>query len=144
MITHISLVTVYVTDQDEARDWYVDTLGFVVGTDATLGDGFRWVTVIQPDHPEVELTLMVPGPPLDPDLAAAVTNALAKGTMGGIGIATDDGHASYAALVAKGVHFVQPPADRPYGIEAVLRDSSGNWLVMVENKSYQGGDFSHG
>lgn len=115
-------------------------LGFVVGTNATLGDGFRWVTVIHPDHPELEITLMVPGPPLDPELATAVAHALDKGTMGGFGITTDDCHASYADLVAKGVHFVQPPADRPYGIEAVLRDSSGNWLVMVEHKPYQGDD----
>jgi len=35
-------------------------------------------------------------------------------------------------LTAKGVTFLQEPADRPYGIEAVMRDNSGNWLVLVE------------
>ena len=143
MITNISLVTVYVTDQDAARDFYVDTLGFVVGTDATLGDGFRWVTVHLPHRPETELTLMLPGPPLDPPVAEVIANALAKGTMGGFGISTDDCHATYAELTAKGVDFVQPPADRPYGIEAILRDNSGNWLVMVERTEYRGEDFPH-
>ena len=118
MITNVSLVTVFVTDQDAARDFYVDRLGFVVGTDVTLGDGFRWVTVHHPDHPELELTLTIPGPPLDPDLAAAVASA-GQGHDGRV----RDQHrrlpASYEELVAKGVEFVQPPSDRPYGVEAV-------------------------
>lgn len=62
-ITNVSLVTVYVTDQTEAKQWYIDKLGFVESADVTMGDnGFRWVTVAQPDHPELEVTLMVPGP----------------------------------------------------------------------------------
>jgi hypothetical protein len=38
---------------------------------------------------------------------------------------------------------VQRPADRPYGVQAVLRDDSGNWLVIVEPREYSGGDFAH-
>jgi len=34
------------------------------------------------------------------------------------------------------VEFPQPPADRPYGVEAVMRDNSGNWLVLIEPKEY--------
>ncbi|WP_220502453.1 VOC family protein [Microbispora sp. H10670] len=45
MITNVSLVTVYCKDQDEARDFYVDVLGFVTRTDVTL-DGYRWLTVM--------------------------------------------------------------------------------------------------
>ena len=32
-------------DQTKARDFYVDVLGFKAGTDITMGEGFRWVTV---------------------------------------------------------------------------------------------------
>ena len=60
MITHVSLVTVWVTDQDEAKRFYVDVLGFVEHTDATMGPDFRWVTVCHPAHPELEVTLMTP------------------------------------------------------------------------------------
>ena len=49
MITNISLVTVYCLDQDKARDFYVDVLGFEPGTDVTMGEGFRWVTVGAPE-----------------------------------------------------------------------------------------------
>ena len=32
--------------------------------------------------------------------------------------------------------FIQEPSDRPYGVEAVMRDNTGNWLVLVEPKEY--------
>jgi catechol 2,3-dioxygenase-like lactoylglutathione lyase family enzyme len=142
MITNVSLVTLYVTDQDEARDFYVDKLGFAPHTDVRLGDGFRWVTIIHPDNPELEVTLMVPGPPLDEEMAQAVRRALANGNMGGFGLRTTDCHKDYEDLLSKGVEFTQPPADRPYGVEAIMRDNSGNWLVLVEQKLYSAEDFA--
>jgi catechol 2,3-dioxygenase-like lactoylglutathione lyase family enzyme len=143
MITNVSLVTLYVTDQDEAKKFYTEVLGFEEHTDVAMGDGFRWVTVAHPDHPELEVTLMLPGPPLDEGVAEAVRRALANGTMGGFGLCTTDCHKTYEDLTAKGVEFVQTPADRPYGIEAVMRDNSGNWLVLVEPKEFTGTDFPH-
>lgn len=135
-ITNISLVTVYVTDQDAAKQWYIDKLGFVETADVSMGDnGFRWVTVAHPDHRELEVTLMVPGPPLTEDMADAVRRSLADGTHGALGLRTADCQKTYEELTAKGVEFVQPPAERPYGIEAVIRDNSGNWLVLVENRA---------
>ncbi len=143
MITNISLVTLYVSDQDEAKRFYTDLLGFVEHTDVSMGDGFRWVTIVHPDHPELEVTLMKPGPPLDEAMAQAIRRALANGTMGGFGLRTADCRKSYQELSAKGVEFVQPPADRPYGVEAVMRDNSGNWLVLVENREFTAEDFPH-
>ena len=143
MITNISLLTLYVTDQDEARDFYVDKLGFVAKTDVSMGDDFRWVTIGHPQQPELEVTLMVPGPPLDPEMAQAVERALAKGQMGGFGLSTDNCQKTYDDLVAQGVEFTQPPSERPYGVEAVRRDNSGNWLVLVEPREYSGEDFPH-
>jgi catechol 2,3-dioxygenase-like lactoylglutathione lyase family enzyme len=144
MITNISLFTLWVTDQDEAKRFYIDKLGFVEDTDVTMGDGFRWVTVKHPSQPELEVTLQIPGPPLDEVTADAVRRALASGTMGGFGLNTDDCHRTYSELMAAGIEFVQPPLDRPYGVEAVMRDNSGNWLVLVENRPYTGEDFQHG
>jgi catechol 2,3-dioxygenase-like lactoylglutathione lyase family enzyme len=144
MITNVSLVTVWVTDQDRARSFYVDTLGFEARTDVSMADGYRWVTVAHPDHPELELTLMVPGPPLDEESADAVRRMLGKGALGAVGLATDDCRATYEELSAKGVEFIQEPSDRPYGVEAVLRDDSGNWLVLVEPKPFTGGEFGPG
>ncbi len=136
MITNVSLATVWVTDLDEAKAFYLDKLGFVESADITMGDGYRWLTVCHPDHPELELTLMKPGPPLDEESAEAFRRMLAKGTLGAVGLATDDCHATHRELAAKGVEFIQEPAERPYGVEAILRDSSGNWLVLVQKKAF--------
>ncbi|HEX2177103.1 MAG TPA: VOC family protein [Nocardioidaceae bacterium] len=136
MITNISLTTVYCLDQTETRDFYVDVLGFQAGTDITMGGDFRWVTVFHPNQRELEVTLMTPGPPLDEDAANFVRQQLEKGQMGGLGLRVDDCHKTYADLRAKGVTFLQEPSDRPYGIEAVMRDNTGNWLVLVEPKEY--------
>ena len=141
MITNISLMSVFVNDVDEAKEFYTEKLGFAVKGDITLPD-FRWCTVYHPDHPELELQLAVPGPPLDEEATAAIKRIMAKGTMHGFGIATDDCRKTFAELVAKGVEYIQEPADRPYGVEAVLRDNSGNWLVLVEQKAYSAADFA--
>jgi catechol 2,3-dioxygenase-like lactoylglutathione lyase family enzyme len=141
MITNVSLLSLYVTDQDESKAFYIDKLGFTEGTDVSLGNGFRWVTVMHPAQPELEVVLSLPGPPMDDAVAEAIRRALANGTMGGFGISTDDCRKEYERLTGLGVEFVQPPADRPYGVEAVLRDNSGNWLVMTEPKPFDAGDF---
>jgi catechol 2,3-dioxygenase-like lactoylglutathione lyase family enzyme len=142
MITNVSLVTVYCLDQDRSRDFYVDVLGFQPRADVTLGEGLRWVTVGHPSQPELELALMTPGPPLDPEAATFVRRQLGTGHLGGLGLHVDDCRRTYDELSAKGVEFVQEPADRPYGVEAIIRDNSGNWLVLVEPKPYTAADFA--
>jgi catechol 2,3-dioxygenase-like lactoylglutathione lyase family enzyme len=144
MITHVSLATIWVNDQDEAKAFYTDKLGFQETVDVAMGDGYRWVTVCHPDHPELELTLMRPGPPLDEDDAASFRRMLDKGSLGAVGLATDDCHRTYQELTANGVTFIQEPADRPYGVEAILRDNSGNWLVLVEPKPFSPDDIAVG
>lgn len=142
MITNVSLVTVYCLDQEVTRNFYIDVLGFEAGVDITMGEGFRWVTLKHPNQPELELTLMVPGPPLNEEAAAFYRKQLEKGEMGGLGLQVDDCWKTYEELVAKGVTFLQEPADRPYGVEAVCRDIAGNWLVLVEKKAFTPGDFA--
>ncbi|GHJ49462.1 hypothetical protein Cs7R123_68040 [Catellatospora sp. TT07R-123] len=142
MITNISLVTVYCLDQDKARDFYVDVLGFVARTDVTMGEDFRWVTLSHPSQPELEVTLMLPGPPLDAEAAGFVRRQLEQGKMGGLGLRVDDCRRTYTELAAKGVTFLQEPADRPYGVEAVMRDNSGNWLVLVEPRDFTPDDLA--
>jgi catechol 2,3-dioxygenase-like lactoylglutathione lyase family enzyme len=142
MITNISLVTVYCLDQDKARDFYVENLGFEPRSDVTMGGEFRWVTIGHPSQPEIEVTLATPGPPLDAEAAAFVRRQLEKGEMGGLGLRVDDCRKTYEELNAKGVTFLQEPSDRPYGVEAVMRDNTGNWLVLVEPKEFTPEDFA--
>ncbi|MBX3284040.1 MAG: VOC family protein [Actinobacteria bacterium] len=142
MITNVSIVSVWVTDLDEALAFYTDVLGFELGDDVTFGPDYRWLTVRHADHPELHLHLTTPGPPLSEELIGAMRRAQAEGGLPGVGLTVDDCKATHAELVAKGVEFLQEPQDRPYGVEAVMRDNSGNWIVLVEQKPYAEADFA--
>ena len=141
MITNVSLATIWVTDLDESLAFYTDILGFEARDDITLGEDFRWVTVGHPSQPELDLHLTTPSKPLSDDLIAAMQRAQAEGGLPGVGLNVDDCRQTHRELVAKGVEFIQEPADRPYGVEALIRDNSGNWIVLVEAKEFSEADF---
>jgi catechol 2,3-dioxygenase-like lactoylglutathione lyase family enzyme len=133
MITNISIASVFVKDINASKAFYLDVLGFLEHTDVTLADGsYRWCTVKHPSQPELQVHLAVPGPPIAPDMVDAINRALDAGSMFGLGVNVDDCRKTYEDLTAKGVEFIQVPEDRPYGVEAVIRDNSGNWMVLVE------------
>ena len=132
MITRFSAANVWVMDQDEALAFYTDKLGLVVRNDVTM-DGFRWLTVGAKDQPDLEIILVEPGPPIvDEEAAQHIRALVTKGSMGAGLFATDDCRKTYEELSAKGVEFVQEPAERPYGIEAIFRDNSGNWFSLTQ------------
>ncbi|EWT02966.1 glyoxalase [Intrasporangium oryzae NRRL B-24470] len=133
MITNISIVSVFVTDIDESKKFYTDVLGFDEKDDITLGDGYRWCTVAHPSQPEISVHLTVPGPPFSPELVEAMKRAQDDGGLNGLGLDVDDCQRTYEQLRGKGVEFLQPPSQRPYGTEAVCRDNSGNWIVLVQH-----------
>ena len=66
-----------------------------------------------------------------------MNRALDEGGMHGLGMDVDDCQKTYEELRAKGVEFMQEPSERPYGVEAVCRDNSGNWMVLVEHRAWQ-------
>jgi catechol 2,3-dioxygenase-like lactoylglutathione lyase family enzyme len=135
MITNVSIVSVFCLDVDATRDFYVDKLGFEVHADLVL-EGYRWTTIGHPSQPELDVHLHVPGPPMNDESVEFVKRELSTGSFGGIGLRVDDCRKTHEELVAKGVTFLQPPAERPYGVEALLRDNSGNWVVLVEPKPF--------
>src|ERR1700730_9483645 len=126
MLKRISHTFIHVLDQDEALDFYVGKLGMVVNTDADMGV-MRFLTVNCPDQPDVELVLMVPGPPAYDDATAAqIRELVTKGAAGGgVIFQTDDCRGTYEKLRARGVEFTQEPTERFYGIDCALRDPSG-------------------
>ncbi|MEV4684379.1 VOC family protein [Streptomyces kurssanovii] len=140
MIKGLAISTVWVLDQDRAKEFYTEKLGLEVRTDMTMGEGgMRWLTVGAKDQPDVELTLMVPtASSMDPESAAAMTTLVSKGVLGAGVLATDDIHGDYEKLKARGVEFLQEPQERPYGTEAIFRDDSGNWFSFTQRR--QGGD----
>ncbi|WP_104105914.1 VOC family protein [Nocardioides sp. 616] len=142
MITNIALVSVWVRDVDESKAFYTDVLGFEVRDDLTLGPDFRWCTVVHPQQPELQLHLTTPTTPLPDYLVEAMQRAQAEGGLPGVGLNVADCQKAFDELSAKGVEFLQEPQQRPYGVEALMRDNSGNWMVLVEPRDYTPEDFA--
>jgi catechol 2,3-dioxygenase-like lactoylglutathione lyase family enzyme len=132
MLKGITHTFIHVLDQDEALDFYVGKLGMVVNTDADLGF-MRWLTVNFPEQPEVQIGLMLPGPPAYDDATTVqIRELVAKGGNSGLIIETDDCRRDYERLRAAGVEFTEEPTERFYGIDCGLRDPFGNPLRMTQ------------
>jgi uncharacterized glyoxalase superfamily protein PhnB len=134
----IANAQLWVHDQDEALAFYTEKLGFEVRSDVTLpemGD-FRWLTVSPPGQEDVSIVLMaIPGPPVfEPETAEQIKDLMAKGVGATVFLTTDDCRASYEELKDSGVEFVEPPEERPYGIDCGFRDPSGNHLRLTQVK----------
>ena len=129
-------------DIDESLAFYTDVLGFEAGEDLQLGPDFRWCTAIRhPKQPEIQIHLTTPSGPLPDYLIEAMNRAQDEGGLPGIGLNVYYCRATYEELSARGVEFLQEPEDRPYGVEALMRDNSGNWMVLVEPREYSPEDF---
>lgn len=135
MLTAITTSSLFVTDQDEALDFYVGTLGLEVNTDVDLGF-MRWLTVSVPGDHGRQILLELPAPPsMDEATGAEVRHVLSKGAAGGwVGFATDDARALHAELAAKGVDITDEPTDRDYGTDFGIRDPFGNKLRIVQRR----------
>jgi catechol 2,3-dioxygenase-like lactoylglutathione lyase family enzyme len=147
MIQKMSHATIYVLDQDVAKDFYVGKLGFEVKVDASLPTGFRWLTVAPKGQPDLEIILMKVGSGTnfikmegggpgksdreDVDTMAAL---IKKGLFNAGAFETADCRKTYEELKAKGVEFVSEPRDQFYGVEAVFKDPFGNWFSMSQPK----------
>jgi catechol 2,3-dioxygenase-like lactoylglutathione lyase family enzyme len=130
----ISVVGLYVRDQDEALEFYVGKLGMRVHTDARNGE-YRWLTVQHPEQPSFQLGLFKPqAPVLDAATAQSVSEIVAKGAMPPLVLVVDDCRATYERLRSKGVEFTQEPMERYGSVDAGFRDPSGNGWKMIESR----------
>lgn len=134
MIRKMSHATIFVDNQNEALEFYRDKLGFKVHTDAMVGEDFRWLTMCTNDQPDFEIILLEPKPGMmmDEETTKQLRTVMQKGVLGAGVFNTDDCRKTYEELTARGVQFLSPPAERPYGIEAVFKDNSGNWFSLTQ------------
>jgi catechol 2,3-dioxygenase-like lactoylglutathione lyase family enzyme len=139
MVMRLTHTTIWVLDQDDALEFYTQKLGFEVNTDERMDD-FRWLTVSPPGQPEHELILLEPGPPMmDEESAQQLKGLVARGFVGPGAFEVEDCAGEYERLRARGVTFLSAPTERFYGIEATLRDSSGNWFSMTQRTAARAG-----
>jgi catechol 2,3-dioxygenase-like lactoylglutathione lyase family enzyme len=123
-------------DPDAALAFYRDTLGFEVRNDVGY-EGMRWITVGPADQPGTSIVLHPPA--VDPGITEGerrtIVEMMAKGTYGGILLASADLDETFARVQAGDVEVVQEPAEQPYGVrDCAVRDPAGNLIRIQERR----------
>ena len=124
----INITSVFVHNQDEALRFYTDMLGFVKKTEVPVGE-YRWLTVVSPENPDgCELLLEPDGhPAVKPFKEALVTDGIPATQC-----AVDDVRAEYERLRGMGVRFTQEPLEMGPVVTAVLDDTCGNLIQIIQ------------
>ena len=131
MISKLAHVSIIVRDLDEALKWYTEVLGLEKrGDDSGVIPGFRWLTVAPKGQTDVEIVLFKPGVFQDEEATRTLLERVGQGTMWMF--QTDDCRKEYETLSAKGVKFLGPPQEVPWGIQAIFEDLYGNQFGMLE------------
>ena len=123
----VTLVKLFVSDQDEALDFYTEKLGFEVAEDTTMGD-YRWLLVRLPDNEEFCINLDV--------AKTSEQEALVGRQAAGLplfSIETDDCLNEYRTLKERGVEFEGEPEVRPYGTGVLMKDLYGNKINLNQD-----------
>jgi catechol 2,3-dioxygenase-like lactoylglutathione lyase family enzyme len=113
----VQLFSVPVTDQDRARDFYVDVLGFELVEDRPMGPGRRWVRV-RPQGAETAITLVT------------WFDSMPAGSLTGLVLETDDVDGDAERLRSHGVELEGGVQDAPWGRYVQFADPDGNGLIL--------------
>ena len=130
----IKLTSVYVDEQERALRFYTEVLGFTKKADFTQGP-FRWLTVAsdeEPDGTELQLALN------DDPAAKAYQQAIFQKGRPAAMFYTDDVKADYDRIKARGATFTMPPTDVTGSTIAMLNDTCGNLIQLVQLARYPG------
>ena len=120
-------------DAEAALVFYRDVIGFEVTKDVDMGGGMRWITVA-PAGSSVSFVLTPVGAGESGADREVLADLLAKGSLGGVVLATDDLDADFARIEASGADIVQEPMDQPWGVrDAAFRDPAGNQLRLTQH-----------
>jgi lactoylglutathione lyase len=126
MINKVGTVSLYVSDQQRAKAFYTEVMGFELRTDAPLGPNTeaRWIAVA-PAGAQTELILYVP----DENWGHY---RQVVGKTQSLTLDVSDMDSVHAQLKSRGVRFVHEPDRQPWGTYATIEDSEGNRILLVE------------
>ena len=116
-ISQVQLFSVPVSDQDRARDFYVDVLGFELVNDESMGPDMRWLAV-RPRGAQTSLTLVTWFP------------SMPAGSLQGTVLESDDLDADIARLTERGVTIEGGVQQAPWGRFVTFADPDGNGIVL--------------
>lgn len=129
MFDRISTVSLFVSDQERAKAFYTEKMGFELRTDAPLfpGSEARWIAVA-PKGAETELILYLPD-----ENWSHYGGVVGKSQA--MTLQVSDMDKTHKELKSKGVKFVQEPDVQPWGTFAIIEDSEGNHLIVNQPAS---------
>ena len=123
-------------DPEAALAFYRDTLGFELRNDVGY-NGLRWLTVGPAGQPATSIVLHPPAvdPGITEEERRTIVEMMAKGTYGGILLATEDLDSTFEKLQSSDAEVIQEPTDQPYGVrDCAVRDPAGN-LIRIQQRS---------
>jgi len=123
----ITLLSIFVDNQDAALAFYTEKLGFLPAADIPMGE-HRWLTVVSPEAPDGTQIVLEPSehPAVKPFRDAIVADGIPFTSFG-----VKDVQAEYDRLLALGVTFTQPPMVQGPVTTAVLDDTVGNLIQIA-------------
>lgn len=124
----INLTSVPVSDQDRAQKFYTEKLGFILKHDIPMGE-YKWLTVVSSDdQSSVELLLE----PMAFEPAQVFQKSLKEAGIPYTSFAVDDLEKEYKRLIDLGVEFTTKPQEAGPVMIAVLDDTCGNYIQLVQ------------
>jgi predicted enzyme related to lactoylglutathione lyase len=124
----IKVMSVYVDDQDKALRFYTEVLGFTKKTDFSQGP-FRWLTVASPEELDgTELQLALNNNPAAKVYQQEIFQQGQPAAM----FYTEDVKGDYERIKAHGAEFTMPPTDVTGSTIAMLNDTCGNLIQLVQ------------
>ncbi|MBS1897682.1 MULTISPECIES: VOC family protein [unclassified Microbacterium] len=122
------------TDAEESLRFYRDVLGWELRKDVGYQQ-MRWLTVGPANQPDTSIVLTPPAvdPGISEDERRTILELMAKGSFGGVVLATQNVDAAFAEIESRGGDVVQEPIDQPYGIrDCAFRDPAGNMIRLQQ------------
>jgi len=127
-IQRLAIVSVPVSDQDRAKRFYTEILGFVGGRDSPFRENARWIEVKPTTDSTLTITLVTWFPSMPP------------GSLRGLVLLADDLDTTYEMLRNRGLSSASVIKTAPWGRYATFSDPDGNGWVLQEARAGQSGD----
>jgi len=123
-VTQLQVVSIPVSDQDRAKSFYLDTLGFRLVSDEPMGPDQRWLQLAPPGG-GASITLVT------------WFETMSPGSVKGLVVGCTKIQATYDELAARGVQFSGAIEEQPWGTFATFDDPDGNGWVLSEVSSQE-------
>jgi catechol 2,3-dioxygenase-like lactoylglutathione lyase family enzyme len=130
-VTHVSLL---VHNQQEALRWYTEKLGFEKRADDPFPDSEgRWITIAPKEQPDLQFVLQPPEWGIEGDVESR--RAMVGKSPGWV-LLTDNIQRDYEEMQSRGVEFIRPPEEEPWGTSAVFVDLYGTAHNLLEPRDF--------